>query len=594
MAAPSMHAVDGALRETEEYAAAFDLEVWKAQQQLRYQAQLREAKESLERRLRAQMRETEGKRLAELEALRHDLEMMGRRLQAAEEAVAKRTAQLDAREAAFNARRVKVAEQHESYVSRAEERERRTREEAQLTQSSLQARLQEKDRMIVQLQERLTVAQNEYDLLRRRAARYLTEHTDTGGQKLRDQECALALAHTQLAEAQRHLREKSAEAQRLAEDKANLQSQVREATRQLTIATRKYSQLSEASQTREWEHLRKEQEALEAAKRSRTLEVRREQVYRSVPEAAASAHHASPTARAAAWSAGGGSAESGDGLYDMIAALKREVGASLNAAAATRRSHSGGGGGSARPLPFRIVERLPGAAPAPSAGPVRGGGVEPHSTTTSRGADASARTQSVESAMAETETSSVSAALSAIQRVQPSPSAESSPLPVGGRAAAARDAAAGDGDVVVDMGDTSMESYYPRAELQSWPHSLLTERDEDPHAVAPLPSARAGTLPPLAPELRGIPDAAAAAIASSSPSAHLSPTPDDFVLSRAAPTTEASRAQAARRDMVAFVQQLKMNREKLLETGVYGEQDSVVREMGEKIRMYEAYLTQHP
>lgn len=612
MAAPSSSAaIGGAIRDTDEYAAAFDLELWKAQQQLRYQAQLRQAKENLERRLRTQMREAEQRRLAELEALRQELETMGQRLQLEEETLVKRSAQLDARESTFNAKRVKVTEEHEAYVVGAEERERRTREEAQLTQSILNARLQEKDEAIAQLQARLSAAQQEYELLHRRTARHLTEQADTDGQRVREQECALALAHAQLAEAQRQLRDKAAEAERLAEDKAQLQHQLQAVARQLSAVTRKYHRATEENQTREWERLRREQDALEAAKQAQTLRTNRK------PIAPASSFCFSLSPRDAApygpSAFGAGTVQRGkgnDGFYDMLTALKQEVAAGL-ADVARDSDRDNRCGALEHALPFKIVERPPSVAATrlPNQQLERGQQSIPVSNSnplvsapeTAAGEKAAVEsTQFAESEIAKEEMSSVSAALSAIPNVQASPPQTSSSASP--NAAFRPPHHTNGGDVVVDMGDTSMESCYPHAELPpSWSDSLRRE-GEDTHPVAPLPPARVGTLPPLAPELRGSyadddnNTVAGGGAAGGTPASrlHVSPTPEEFVLAREAPLADAtSNSEVARREMRGFVEQLKMNREKLLETGVYSAQDCVVREMGEKIHMYEEYLAQH-
>ncbi|CAJ1028938.1 hypothetical protein, conserved [Leishmania lindenbergi] len=565
--------LDSAIRTTDEYAAAFDLEVWKAQQQLQYQAQLRQAKERLERRLRKEARESEKKKMAELEQLRQELETMGHRLQVAGETLEKRTAQLDACEAAFNMKRVKVAEQHEAYVARAEEQVRRSREEAQISQSSLQARLQEKDRTIQQLQERVSSAQQEYDLLRRRAARYLTEQTDTDGQRLREQECAPSLAQTQLAEVQRQLREKSADVDRLAESKATLEQQLYEFKRQLAIVTRKYHRLCEEYQTREWERLRREQEALSTAKRGQVLQAHRlKQQKQTLAASFLPIGFISSAAYTTAGNTTSNVAEQDD-FYAMLTDLKQEVASGL--AAINRTSCSGS-------LPFTVVERPAGALRSTA-----------HDTSCHSQASPQSSMRAISVTVAESagdsltgapspqdptlESSSVSG-VSRISQTKPPPRTQQK-LQVG--------ASGAETNVVVDMGDTSIDSTYPPADFQPWSASIL-EGEED--GVAPLPSVRAGTLPPLAPAQRGLEEASP-----DTASPHISPTPEEFVLAKDAPldhTSSAAKSAAARRDMEVFVHQLKMNREKLLETGVYSEDDHVVKEMREKIRMYEQYLTQ--
>ncbi|AYU80371.1 hypothetical protein conserved [Leishmania donovani] len=566
--------MDSAIRATDEYAAAFDLEVWKAQQQLRYQAQLRQAKERLERRLHKEARESEKKKMAELERLRQELETMGHRLQVASETLEKRTAQLDAREAAFNVKRVKVAEQHEAYVARAEEQARRTREEAQLAQSSLQARLQEKDRIILQLQERVSSAQQEYDLLRRRATRYLSEQNDTDGQRLREQECALSLSQTQLAEAQRQLREKSADVARLAESQASLEQQLHELKRQLSIVMRKYHRLREECQAREWERLRKEQGALSPTKRRQSLHAHRlQQPQQPLSAPFLPSGFIKGDASTTAGNIASGVAERDD-FYAMLTELKQEVAAGL--AAVNRTSRPG-------PHPFTIVERPAGTLHSTVHDTSCHSHASPQArtcaTSITAGESAGDPTTGVPSRQDTTlETSSVSAVSCNLQRKSP-PHAQRRPQ-VGDSGA--------ETSVVVDMGDTSIDSAYPLIDLPPWTTSMIADEED---GVASLPSVRASTLPPLAPAQRGLEEA----LPDTAYPPHISPTPEEFVLARDAPlddTSSAAKSAAARRDMETFVQQLKMNREKLLETGVYSEDDQVVKEMGEKIRMYEQYLAQ--
>ncbi|KAG5499948.1 hypothetical protein GH5_04088 [Leishmania sp. Ghana 2012 LV757] len=565
--------IDSAIRATDEYAAAFDLEVWKAQQQVRYQAQLRQAKERLERRLHKEARELEKKKMAELERLRQELEAMGHRLQVAGETLEKRTAQLDAREAAFNAKRVKVAEQHEAYVTRAEEQARRTREDAQLVQSSLQARLQEKDRIILQLQERVSSAQQEYDLLRRRAARYLSEQTDTDGQRLREQECALSLAQTQLAETQRQLREKSADATRLAESKALLEQQLCELKRQLESVTRKYYRLREECQTREWERLRKEQESLSIAKGRQALQAHRLQQQQLSTAPFVPSSFINGVACTAVRSAASDTAER-DEFYAMLTGLKQEVAAGL--AVINRTSRPGS-------LPFTVVERPSGTLQPTAYDTSRHSHASPQECMRTTSITAEARAGDHTTGFpSRQDTTLEGSSVSGVSRI----SQTKSPPHVQQGLRAGESGA--QENVVVDMGDTSVDSAYPSVELQSWTASMLGDEEG---GVAPLPSVRAGTLPPLAPGQRGLEEASAGAV---SPP-RISPTPEEFVLARDAPlnnTSSAAKSAEARRDMQSFVHQLKMNREKLLETGVYSEDDQVVKEMGEKIRMYEQYLGQ--
>lgn len=70
----------------------------------------------------------------------------------------------------------------------------------------------------------------------------------------------------------------------------------------------------------------------------------------------------------------------------------------------------------------------------------------------------------------------------------------------------------------------------------------------------------------------------------------VSPLPEEFVQASNVTSVESSTVAE---EMRQFVQQLKMNRQRLLETRVYTEDHPVLQEMSAKLRLYEEYLQEH-
>eukprot|EP00796_Vickermania_ingenoplastis_P004720 gene4720-3411_t len=165
------------LRTSREYAAAFDLEIWKAQQHALFQSQLAKAKKKLEVRIRESVRREEQEVVGQLEKTRRDLEAAGAQLKEAQREQARRSEQLDAREAAMEQRRLKVAAQHESEISRLEDQLRREREAHRVALEALEAKDREKAFQLQVAQDRLRCSEDAFERLRRRVVRY-HDHLD--------------------------------------------------------------------------------------------------------------------------------------------------------------------------------------------------------------------------------------------------------------------------------------------------------------------------------------------------------------------------------------------------------------------------------
>lgn len=543
--------VEELMRTTAEYAAAFDVEVWKAQQQARFRAQLRQSKDKLEERITAELERKQQKRIQELESTRQELEEMARRLRSAEAMLQQRTAELEARETAFEARRVRVAAQHESHLSRVEERAKRAVEEQSILIENLRRQLSEKDVVILQLQERVSCAETEYDVLRRKAARYVTQPVESDGKRVKDLELQVSTLNATVQEAQGQLRRRTDDLRHATMENASLQQQLRHSRQQVEEMMEKQKKLQEELFTRERFYLQEEHRRLERARRGVGG---RDVTFPYTAEGCSSqpADNSSDAGR--------------DDLLGMLHKLKKDVVAGLQTeqTGPTRASHTRGSAatppeaasprkeGSTASKPYVYAERMIDSSSVPNKagegdGAAVGGGevVVPGSHPPSVTAVAPAATE------------------------PPGPISPVSSKPEN----------TGDGvpePAVSGTVNTSTSSAYPRVEVRSW-HS---SGDEDDNQGSLPHCGRA--LPPLAPPTREAPATVPPTV---------SPLPEEFV--RASETSLGSATATTNADMRAFVEQLKINRQKLLDTEVYTEDHAVVREMSEKIKLYEQYLAEH-
>lgn len=158
------------VRETVEYEAAFDLELWKVEERKKFHAVLQREREAMISSLEQAYMKKDIDRLEDIDRIRRDLEGMGLRLQQAGAALQKRIASHEKREEAMNHRRRLLSEEHESHMQRMEARHRTALEENSLRQHQLEATIKERDSTIQQLQIRLTSSQKDYDTLQRAVA----------------------------------------------------------------------------------------------------------------------------------------------------------------------------------------------------------------------------------------------------------------------------------------------------------------------------------------------------------------------------------------------------------------------------------------
>ncbi|KEG10506.1 hypothetical protein DQ04_03631030 [Trypanosoma grayi] len=563
-------------RGTEEYAAAFNLEVWKAQQQSRMRSELGEEKARLQKTIAAEVRKREEQRLAELDAFRQELEQLARRLQLREDVLQRRTSQFEAREAVFEERRVKVAEQHERHLVALEDRTRRQLEEAVVQQDTLKAELRERDGRIVRLEERLRAAESEYDTLQRCMARTVADDEDKArASRLEEQ---LATANATLMGLQVQLKEREAELALTRKERDQLERASKLYKEQLGQLAQRYSDLQQQWHHRERVLLEDDRHRLEEAKRRHELAVRQagsgakgvhgyELLRQQVAE------NIAPRALRDAVSTRGG-AGTEDDYHALLKELQGDVAKGLHELKGKGKKSTSKPSRQrlvyAEVAPRRHAEELPRkrhtdpAVATITTATVGGTQRKPHNV---------ARATAPHDETITSTLSSLSQRESDGRRESTEP--YTSPLE--------------DRPLANEEAEVDMSSSYCYAEVESW------ATDGEEHRA--LPRDATSYLPPLVPTTSDIklefpPPPPLLPPPQQQQQQQPLPLPEDFVqASRAAPPPPSR--DSTRAEMVAFVEKLQANKQKLLESGVYSESDTLLREMTDKIALYEDFLSKH-
>ncbi|KAH8617843.1 hypothetical protein ERJ75_000336300 [Trypanosoma vivax] len=556
-----------AFRGTEEYAAVFDMEVWKAQQQAKLRSELSEEKARLQRKMAEDARRKEAQRMDELEALQQELQQLARRLQLREEALEKRISQFEAREAVFEDRRVKVAEQHEQHLQLLESRSRRQRDEAAVQIDILKTKLAERDRTVALLEEKLRASQNEYDQLQRYIASSMAAEEDKC--KISRLEEELSSANDVMGKMQLGLKECDTELELLRKERDQLQNASKLYKDQLHQLARRYGELQSQWHQRERAVLEAERHQLEKAKRQQQLvsgggpwtgggEVHRYDVLGSLT----AGRLTEPSAKCAtSMHAGGYAADS------LLSELKRDVEEGLNKLCSTRKKKGATmsaecGVVCAEVLPDHKVDSHPQGRRSDTkvASPSSFAGANAASSFGCARADASL------------ERSQVPYNCNAFRYEDAQPN--SSPVRKEDDAVSKQVA-----EGLEDLLDLS--SNYGYADVGSW------VSDEEGHRGVPAPMSLTeahGSLPPLVP-VRETDVGTGGEPEQQSRPAGLAQTPH----TDAPHTTQ----ESTRSEMMAFVAKLQANRAKLLESGVYSADDTIVKEMTDKIALYEDFVSRY-
>ena len=163
-------------RATPEYQAAWDLEVWKAEEKQRFQKRLERERLSLGKKLDAELARRERSRAEEFEREKEKVAQLSLRVSKTLEALQDREDRLSAREAELNRRKTDMAVEHERKLREMEERIRQHTEEAFFNTEALDARnkeLTEENGLLQARHERLL---RDHDALCTEYAAYKRDH----------------------------------------------------------------------------------------------------------------------------------------------------------------------------------------------------------------------------------------------------------------------------------------------------------------------------------------------------------------------------------------------------------------------------------
>ncbi|ORC87071.1 uncharacterized protein TM35_000242210 [Trypanosoma theileri] len=573
-----------AFRGTEEYAAAFDLEVWKAQQRARLREEMSEERREKEK---VKKKEKSREELSELEGLRAELVALAGRLRRREEALQRRVAAFEAREAAADGRRVRVAEQHERHLLAVEARARRQLEEAAVQQEELRAQLRERERTVAHLEERRRAVESEYDSLQRCLARNLTEDEDKA--RVRVLEEQLATANAAVMKLQLRLKERESELMSVQKERDQLVETSKLYKDQLTQLTQRYGELQEQWHSREQALLEEERRRLEEDKRRHQLasfhlgnEGRTVHRYELLSQQAAENLVTKATREISLTPTG-----YKDDYRTLLKELQSEVAKELG------DMNTKGNKVTTKPKQRLVYAEV---NPQKDKGRTISRNIEDEARRRRKKGTATTRKrEAIQQPMGNGAHEAVSIAISTDDITSPTLSSLShrevdfrreptepyrSPLE---ERPLQHEVMEGDDEIDVS-------SSYCYAEIES----CLTEEEERnvlPKNIVGSEGA-VDQLPPLAPTGA---TSGATSVLDVSYDTKLQPPPplpEDFVQASRALPPPPSR-ESTRAEMIAFVEKLRANKQKLLDSGVYSEGDTLLREMGEKIALYEDFLARH-
>jgi hypothetical protein len=258
------------VRGTEEYAAAFDLEVWKAEQRTQFEETNRVELERKRRALDVEFAQRDVARLEEVDALRRELEAMASRLHTTGKVLSKRITNQEKREEAYEARRLQHAAESEFHIHELESRHRRAMDEQFLKHESLASQLKERDLVAQQAHQRLTVLQQEYDALQRLVSRLQTRETSESATISELRSRSETMAGT-IRELQSALESKNKSLEVLLGEKEELVAACRLYKTQVKDITNEYNRLASTVQAERERALTEEQERLASLARQSDL-----------------------------------------------------------------------------------------------------------------------------------------------------------------------------------------------------------------------------------------------------------------------------------------------------------------------------------
>lgn len=583
------------------YEAAFHAEAWKQQQRIFFRAQLLKARVKLEQEIREEVRREEAEVTAQLESTRQELAASAESLQREEASLRHRLAQMRESEATLTLREERAAARYESDRHRLETLLDLERASLTSTVETHREAMRLKDSEIAALRDRLAVSEESFERMRQRLARHVRstqEHESTGHEEDDDEDykeegrsgggrpaarrrrgqgqesgAMLLLYRSTQDRLERELRTSQEAVQRL-EREARSQQQC------MVALTTEVRQLRRALKASSKVAHQQRPSAAAAGDSGGTESSTNHPARRAVFTAAsASAAHAMRTGEAA-------------GLAGLIAGLRSEVEAALPpppsppsmptarvpyvvAEVPALAGPSGtssvlpqGGNASTQSDAYRKKGKASSAATTPS---------HRHRLTPRHSEDGEVAGGALQAAAAPLSNQSTTATGAAALHQVPSSSPTSTPLPSDDSLTSSLDLSE-HSSLERRLHSSQLSDGYLEAAFQRHQgHSLSVlqqEKQMEPSAIPPLPTTTGNWMSAPAP------DAGAAGRFLSLP-----PTPQDC--------EDGAAALSPRDAMRSFLMQLSLNRERLLQTGVYSPDHPVVKEMEGKIQSYTEYLTEH-
>eukprot|EP01065_Artemidia_motanka_P006416 TRINITY_DN13157_c1_g1_i1.p1 TRINITY_DN13157_c1_g1~~TRINITY_DN13157_c1_g1_i1.p1 ORF type:complete len:445 (+),score=159.19 TRINITY_DN13157_c1_g1_i1:51-1385(+) len=313
VAAPA--AAAAGVRDTPEYAAAWQLEVWKEQQRRRFTRALSEERAAMVKELQEGAEADTRRRNAEFRARHDQVEKLAERVARSLEWIRKREERAQNQERELARRRSELGRDWERKQQECEERVRRATEKEYFNAQGSQTRVKELEEMNEALRRKCSRLQEEYDKLCSEFTSWRKEHLtarpaadDDVQAKLRQEREARAKAEA----------ERDAAAEKLVKSRGT----VRRLRRQLTAAAEEHNRLLRHSYAEQLANIDRERAALQRAQALQAAaEVRTERQKASVVTAPAPCAAGTPQQPAAEQPHAAAAAE----LRELIAQVEARV-----------------------------------------------------------------------------------------------------------------------------------------------------------------------------------------------------------------------------------------------------------------------------
>lgn len=585
---PSSTQAENVLRSSYEYAAAFDIEVWKAQQQAFFHQQLSKAKKKMEEKIRQSVHAEQEKIFLELESTRKELSRAAAALQETEKELLKRGAALDAREKTMETNRQRSATQLEEQRSHWESALRREKELHKVVVDALEQQVHEKEQEMRALMERLRTVEASFELLRRRVNHALPHvHSTDGGvyesahsgvmdsdvdEAKEASRAQLQRVKNDLAVADSTIKELTQSVMRLQDEQrerekelANQRSIVQHREQQALRLARKCQSLQTELQEKEKAYLREKEEEIRA--RERALEVQQGELLRASGSSAPRLVHSFPVSssevlgmharKGAEIGPRGGSS---GGFLDLISSLRQELRDRCRLADASEVPPS-----ALMATPQRVDQRESSKPRVVLAEPLQ---------TENRTSEESDGSSDINVAVPDLfeEASLASPPSIPRQPAQRSPATDDS-----------SDHSHGQGGLVGSVSSSGAG----RVSSAFFDHRLPPSHSSFMNGGAASHRSEAHVASPSGAVLEPSPYSSMVQPTHSGAVQPVYPLPEDF---NQAGDISSNEAKTTREEMRQFVEQLKSNRQRLLDTKVYSEDHPVLQEMSAKLELYNAYL----